>query len=88
MNPSKSPPLFTLRKLPARYAGIVMPFLLSLLMTCVVSLISTLKSIGWGAHFLQIWPGAWALSWLIAFPVLLLVLPVVRRLTALLVRSA
>lgn len=62
MSPSTSQSLFATRKLPARYAGIVMPFLLSLLMTCIVSLISTFKSIGWGVHFLQVCPGAWALS--------------------------
>ncbi|HIV69784.1 MAG TPA: DUF2798 domain-containing protein [Candidatus Aquabacterium excrementipullorum] len=88
MNPSSSRSPFGFRKLPARYAGIVMPFLLSVLMTCVVSLISTLKGVGAGPAFIQVWPMAWALSWLVAFPVLLLVLPVVRRLTALMVRTA
>jgi hypothetical protein len=29
--------------------------------------------------------GAWGLSWMVAFPTLLLILPMVRRLTALLV---
>ncbi|EJT03268.1 hypothetical protein RCCGE510_24089 [Rhizobium sp. CCGE 510] len=31
------------------------------------------------------WPSAWALSWAIAFPVLLLMLPVVKRVTAVIV---
>ena len=73
------------RKLPARFAPIVMPFLLSLLMTCLVSLIATVRSVGFTPAALQLWPGNWALSWLVAFPVTLLVLPVVRRLTAALV---
>jgi hypothetical protein len=30
---------------------------------------------------LHVWLGAWGLSWLVAFPTLLLVLPVVRRAT-------
>ena len=34
------------RRLPARYASIVMPFLLSLLMTSLVSFISTARSVG------------------------------------------
>ena len=54
-------------------------------MTFVVSGISTVKSLGPTAGFLRTWPGAWALSWLVAFPTLLLVLPVVRRLVALVV---
>ena len=38
--------------------------------------------------FLQGWPIAWGLSWLIAFPVLLLAMPAARRLTAMLVAPA
>lgn len=70
------------RKLPARYATIVMPFLLSLLMTALVSFISTARTVGIAPELLKLWPGNWALSWLVAFPVTLVVLPIVRRLTA------
>jgi hypothetical protein len=73
------------RKLPARFGPIVMPFLLSLLMTCLVSLVATMRSVGLTPELISLWPGSWALSWLIAFPVTLLVLPVVRRLTSALV---
>src|SRR5690606_23093126 len=74
-------------KLPARFAPIVMPLLLSLLMSAIVSLISTIKAGGLAPGLLPRWLGAWGLSWSIAFPVLLLVLPVVRRITAMLVRA-
>ena len=70
------------RKLPVRFAPVVMSFFLSLLMTCLVSLIATLRSIGPTPDLLRLWPGSWLLSWVVAFPVTLLVLPVVRRLTA------
>jgi hypothetical protein len=69
-------------KLPARYAAIVMPLVLSVLMTFVVSAISTLRSLGPTPAFMAIWPGAWAISWLVAFPTLLAVLPLVRRIVA------
>jgi hypothetical protein len=72
-------------KLPARYASIVMPLVLSLLMTFVVSAISTLKSLGPTPAFLSTWPVAWGLSWLVAFPTLLALLPMVRRIVALVV---
>lgn len=75
------------RRLPARYAGIVMPFVLSLLMTFVVSAIATLRSLGFTPDFATIWMSGWALSWLIAFPTLLLVLPLVRRIVGLVVES-
>ena len=79
--------LFRLRKLPARYAGLVMPFLLSIFMTCVVSLISTLHSVGLTNGLFNIWMGAWGLSWVIAFPTLLVVLPMVKAATGLVVEK-
>lgn len=72
-------------KLPAHYAAFVTPLVLSLLMTFVVSGISTLKSLGPTAAFLSTWPVAWVLSWIVAFPTLLVVMPVVRRLVAMVV---
>jgi hypothetical protein len=75
----------TFRRLPARYAGVVMPFFLSVLMTFVVSGISTLRALGPTREMLAVWPVSWGLSWLVAFPTLLLVLPLVRRLVALVV---
>lgn len=74
-------------RLPARYAAIIMPLVLSLLMTFVVSAISTWKSLGLTPLFLSTWPIAWGLSWLVAFPTLLVVLPVVRRIVGLIVEA-
>jgi hypothetical protein len=74
-------------KLPARYAAVVMPLALSVLMTFVVSAISTLRSLGPTPAFVATWPAAWAISWLVAFPTLLAVLPLVRRIVALAVEA-
>ncbi len=76
-----------LRKLPPRYLTIVVPFLLSVKMTFIVSGISTLKSLGLSAGFLSTWMSAWGLSWVVAFPVLLVMLPIVRRLAELFVEQ-
>ena len=76
------------RKLPARYAAIISPLVLSLLMTFIVSFISTLKSLGFHPGLPTIWMTAWGLSWLVAFPTLLLVLPMVRRIVGALCESA
>ncbi|QLY33695.1 DUF2798 domain-containing protein [Nocardia huaxiensis] len=73
------------RKLPARFAPVILPLLLSILMTCVVSCISTISGNGVHADFPPLWLRAWGISWVIAFPTLLLMLPLVRRLTAALV---
>ncbi|WP_095090977.1 DUF2798 domain-containing protein [Mesorhizobium sophorae] len=76
------------RKLPARYAAILSPLVLSLLMTFIVSFISTLKSLGFHPGLPTIWMTAWGLSWLVAFPTLLLVLPMVRRIVGALCERA
>ncbi len=77
----------TFKKLPKRYAGLVMPLILSLFMTCIVSVVSILRSQGFDMNFFHVWPSAWGISWLVAFPVLLLVLPLVRRIVSATVES-
>ena len=84
---SSSKTFLGLRKLPARSAVWVTPLLLSLLMTFVVSLISTVRVAGVSADLPLLWMSSWALSWVIAFPTLLLALPVVRRATAAIVQQ-
>jgi hypothetical protein len=64
-----------------------MPLLLSILMTMIVSLVSTCRNLGIPPGFMRIWLGAWGVSWLVAFPTLLVMLPLVRRLTALFVEA-
>lgn len=73
------------RRLPARAAALLTPLLLSLMMTFIVSAISTLRSAGPDADLMPLWLGAWAMSWLLAFPTLLLVMPLVRRMVGRLV---
>ncbi|CAL4869980.1 hypothetical protein MMA231_04278 (plasmid) [Asticcacaulis sp. MM231] len=74
-----------LTKLPSKYATYIMPLLLSVMMTFVVSAISTFKNIGFAHNFASCWMAAWSMSWVIAFPTLLLALPLVRRLVAVIV---
>ena len=71
------------RKLPARYFELVLPLILSFLMTCVVSFISTWRSVGFADGFMRLWLGGWGVWWIVAFPLLLAVLPLARALTRL-----
>ena len=71
----------------ARFAPIVFGFVLSCLMSFVVSGIATLRTAGPVDGFLQLWVGAWLASWLIAFPIVLVVAPVARRIVGSLVRA-
>jgi hypothetical protein len=71
-----------LKRLPARYAAVIMPLILSVFMTSIVSFIATVKTAGFTDNLLTLWLGAWEISLLIAFPTLLIVLPIVRRIVA------
>ena len=73
--------------MPARFAPILFGFVLSSLMSFIVSGISTFRNAGLIDGFFNLWIGAWLLSWLVAFPVVLVVAPVARRIVNGLVRS-
>lgn len=78
---------FRWRRLPAGAQVIVMPMILSLLMSGIVSSISTMKAIGLAEVTILRLLQAWGVSYMIAFPAALLVMPIVRRVVALLVES-
>lgn len=69
-------------KLAKKWGQPLTAFLVSGLMTLVVSGVSTIFSLGFVSGLVGIWMGAWGLSWAIAFPTLLAVLPVVRKFVA------
>ncbi|AVG41172.1 DUF2798 domain-containing protein [Achromobacter insolitus] len=75
-------------KLPQGYARFLMPLVLSVFMSAIVSAVATATSVGLGADFVLSWPNAWGASWIVAFPSLLLLLPVVRRIVAWMVVQA
>lgn len=76
------------RKLPASFNPVAVPLVLSVFMSCLVSGISTVASLGFSGEWLRAWMAAWGVSWLIAFPTLILVLPLVRRIVAAIVEPA
>jgi len=76
-----------IRKLPAKAHGIVFPLILSLLMSGIVSAVATLKAVGLDAGIVPRILQAWALSYVIAFPAALIVMPLVRRIVAAIVEQ-
>ena len=68
--------------IPARYAQILFGFFLSGMMSFLVSGLSTLRALGLDANFVPAWMGNWAVSWATAFPVVLVVAPITRRIVA------
>jgi hypothetical protein len=70
----------------ARFSPILFGFILSSLMSFVVSGISTFRNAGLVDHFFSLWIGAWLPSWLFAFPIVLIIAPVARRIVGALVK--
>ncbi|AXH63320.1 MULTISPECIES: DUF2798 domain-containing protein [Providencia] len=75
-------------KLPQRALIFLVPFFLSLVMSGIVSFISTVKALGFSWQLVSPWLTSWSISWAIAFPTVLFVLPFARKLSLLLVRSS
>ncbi|SFI39551.1 DUF2798 domain-containing protein [Albimonas pacifica] len=72
--------------IPARYANVLFGLILSGLMSCMVSGIATFRAAeAVDAGFPMLWLGAWLSSWAVAFPAVLVVAPLTRRLVARLV---
>lgn len=74
--------------IPARFAPVVFGFILSGLMSCIVSAIATFRALPPDAVFVSQWFGSWLSSWAVAFPVVLVVAPFTRRMVAKLVNPA
>ncbi len=65
-----------------RHSHLLFAFLLSIIMSFIVSGVSVLKNTGVDAFTLSAWGQAWAASWIVAFPCVLLIAPIVRKLVA------
>ena len=65
--------------LPRRFEPIAFGLLLSGMMSCIVSGLSTAIASGIQADFFMRWMSAWFLFWAVAFPSVLIVASLVRR---------
>jgi hypothetical protein len=68
-----------MKKLPAKYNVIAIPLVLSTLMSFIISGVSTWRALGLADGFLDKWMSGWLFSWIVAFPTVLLLFPVVRK---------
>lgn len=73
--------------MPPRFAPVLFGFLLSALMSFIVSGIATFRNAGLVDGFLTLWINAWLPSWIIAFPTVLIVAPMARRLVGMLIKA-
>ncbi len=68
-----------MKKLPPKYNMIAIPLVLSTMMSFIISGVSTYGALGNVDGFFQKWMYGWGFSWVIAFPTVLLLFPVVRK---------
>ena len=65
--------------IPARYAAVLFPLVMTFFMAALVSLLLTVVNLGVPPGFLGLWLGNWALAWAFAFPAAVMAMPVARR---------
>ena len=63
----------------------IVEFILSCLMSGIISFINMLRNLGWIDGFISLWFHNWMISWAIAFPIVVTLLPFVRKFAGLLV---
>ncbi|MEC9432959.1 MAG: DUF2798 domain-containing protein [Pseudomonadota bacterium] len=74
--------------MPARFAPVLFGLLLSGLMSLIVSGVAMFRALGVNAEAATIWLAeTWPTSWAVAFPTVLVVAPLVRRMVAKLVKA-
>ena len=66
-------------KIPARYGNLLFGGLLSFIMVSIISAVVLLSTQGFSPDFLSDWLKGFATTWPIAFPTVLVVAPLVRR---------
>ena len=71
--------------IPPKYDSYVFSFFMSLLMSGIMSLAISIINLGWVENMLSIWLRAWSMAFIIAFPTIIAVTPVVRKLVSMVV---
>ncbi|MGF1650144.1 MAG: DUF2798 domain-containing protein [Hyphomicrobiaceae bacterium] len=69
-------------KLPRATEPFVFGLLLSGLMSLITTGIATLYALGFVENLVSVWMTSWLAAWAIAFPSVLIIAPLVRRMTA------
>lgn len=69
----------------AKFHKLVFSFFMALLMSCIMSFVITLFNVGFIENILFIWLKAWAFAFVVAFPTINLVAPIVNKLVSLVI---
>ncbi|PHS73933.1 MAG: hypothetical protein COB19_08610 [Porticoccus sp.] len=73
--------------IPGKYQHLVFAFFMAGLMSCLMSLVISIFNVGLVDNILQIWLHAWGFAFVVAFPAVLVVAPLVSRLVTLAIKK-
>ncbi len=76
-----------MQKLPQKYYNVTFSFLMAFIMSALMSFVVTSYNLGFSDDLLIRWLKAWRFAFIVAFPILLVVAPVVRKFTAQLIQQ-
>lgn len=74
--------------IPKKYGPLLFGAILSGLMSLLVSGISTFRAVGPAKIFLSLWASAWLTAWLVAFPTVVIIAPLARKVVQCLIAKA
>ena len=63
-----------------KLSKLLFPFILSGMMSCLISGITTLKAVGLIPNFFGLWMSAWIIAGLFAFPSVMICAPIAQKL--------
>lgn len=68
-----------MRILPVKYTGLAIAVIMSLIMSGIISLAFAIMNGGFTAQAMEHWPLSWLRGWIVALPVVIIVMPRVRN---------
>lgn len=74
--------------IPAKYTPLVFAFFMSMLMAFLMSAVLTFINLGAIPDFFSRWMRAFAIAWICAFPAVLVMVPLARKLVTLCVKKS
>ena len=76
------------RLISRKYQSIVLAFFMALLMSCLMSFVVTTFNVGIVNNLISTWLTAWGVAFSVAFPTIIVVAPIVRKLSAFVLKGS
>lgn len=70
-----------------KYQRVVFSFFMALLMSGIMSFVISVFNVGLVSNIISIWLGAWSFAFVVAFPTILVVAPLVHKLVAMVLQD-